>query len=271
LTKYIYPLTITLTGGPQDLNIVLGNTTSQRTLNNIDTNITIGNPDVPFTQTSGYQDSLSVLSAPVITSTLTLPESQGEPADNFTQSIVTNTTTLPGEEFYSGTTPVSELADISSTTVSTHSDKLAAPHKGIDSPASTTSSESKADDLALDDEILDDMAESAEETLDGIPGDSELSDYTGILPEDDIAEATSTPTQELTGTDVLSEETKILTTSTLAQFTTIGITTETVSVISTETTGISGNSISISLWITALLAAMIFVSGIAAVLFIYNI
>jgi hypothetical protein len=265
----IYPLTITLTGGPQDLNIVLGNTTTSHTANNIDTNINIGNEDIPFTQTTFNQDSFSMLSGPTITNTLSLSETPGGLDDTFTRDIVTNTTTLKTEGYYSGTTPVSELADTSSTAVSTHSDKLAAAHTGIDTPASTTSSESIADDPAFDNAVWSDLESSAENFLtDEVSDDSEIADYTDILPQEDSYEATSTSTQDVTGTTVLSKETDILTTSASTTFTTIDITTETVSITGTEETGIPDSSLSGFLLENGLLAAMIFVSGIAAVLFV---
>jgi hypothetical protein len=264
----IYPLTITLTGGPQDLNIVLGNTSTTPVHGNGITDVAVGDSADATTQSINNPEDLSMLSGPTVTNTLTL---SGEPTgfdDTFGGNIITNTTTLPNGDLVDSSAISSLTTGTTSAAGSTHNDKFAAPCKDIDAPAPTIESESIADDPALADEFLKDLESTEEYLTNEILEDPELSGDTGILSDEKTSEATSIPADDVAGTTIISEETNMLTAYTSAEFTTIDIATETTLVTGTEEIAIPGNSLSDFLLENGLLAAMIFVSGIAAVLFV---
>ena len=267
----IYPLTITLNGGPQELNIVLGNTTTSRIQDNIDTHTVVEALDNPSAQTTGYANDLSMLSGATVTNTVTLSQEHGGIDDTFTQDIITNTTTLQSEEFFSGSTLPSTIIDTSSITTAIVSDKPA-PQKAIATDTSTIATESIADEPMLYDESLIDDKSSTDDILnDEILSESELPDFTNTLSETGTSGTTSSQTQDAADTNALSEESGFLTTSTLAEFTTIDTATDTASVISSTETATVDNSASSSLFCDGLLAVMFFVSAIAAIILIISI
>jgi hypothetical protein len=250
------------------LNIVLGNATTSRIQDNIDTDIAVGALDNPASQITSYANDLSMLSGVTVTNTVTLSQEPGVFDDTFTQDIITNITTLQSEEFFSSSTLPSTIIDTSSITTAVNSDKPA-PQKGIDADTSTTATGSIADDSIVTDEMAEDMTSSTGNTLnDEIPAET---NYTNTMSEEAASDTTSSQTQEIPDTDILSEESGILTTSTSAEFTTIDAATDTASVISSVETGTVDNSATNNLFCDGLLAAMIFVSAIAALILIISV
>jgi hypothetical protein len=210
----MYPLVITLTGSPYDVNITLGNTRTFSTKAGIDANTFIEptETNANWEPAANPIDSAAFSSA-VVTSTITLPTDTSDTA-SFTDGITPPT--LPSQINMSTTATIASEIPVMATTIVTDTSTL------LTRPASTSGAgelpeETLASTTALQQETKTSTTTTPSGAMfttsiieDGltnpVSSETEPSDLTTALPEETLPDITSSQTTDFTGTTTASQE-----------------------------------------------------------------